>query len=317
MRNILGQSPLNVADEMKQDKIRDVLIANEAETKPVQLPALEGDYLGQKPPGDEPERFATGIVSSIWGLHSTVAFSPDEDMALWSPMVEVPGQIYSTGGIMMMERKNGRWLLPRWAPFSGEIDGDVPFFSPDGNRIYFMSLRALPDDPESRKERIWYVEKIGERWSQMQAVDPVVNDYPHHWQFSVDSKHTIYFSSNVPEGTGGGDLYCSKFVDGKWQKPENLGSPINTTKGEGTPYIAPDGSYLIFQRDLDLYISFHKEDGGWTQAKSLEAPINSSSYELCPIVTPDEKYLFFLSTRGGESHAWWVDAGFIDRMKSE
>jgi len=238
-------------------------------------------------------------------------------MALWAPMVKIPGRIYGTGGIMMMERKNGRWSAPRWAPFSDEVDGDVPFFSPDGSRVYFMSARALPDNPQSRKERIWYVEKTGEGWSQAQPVDPIVNDYPHHWQFSVDSKHTLYFSSGLPEGYGSGDIYYSKFVDGKWQKPENLGPEINTQKEEGMPFIAPDGSYLIFQRDGDLYISFPEKNREWMQAQSLGAPINSPSHEICPIVTADGKYLFFLSFRGGESHAWWVDAGFLNRFRNK
>jgi Tol biopolymer transport system component len=104
-------------------------------------------------------------------------------------------------------------------------------------------------------------------------------------------------------------------MDGKWQKPVNLGPPINTDEGEGMPFIAPDGSYLLFSRTYDLFISYHKEDGGWTEPVNLGNPINSPSIEICPMVTPDGKYLFFLSQRGGESHIWWVDAGFIKELK--
>lgn len=102
-------------------------------------------------------------------------------------------------------------------------------------------------------------------------------------------------------------------MEGKWQEPENLGPPVNTDEGEGTPFISPDGSYLLFSRQYDLYISYRKEDGGWTEPENLGEPINSPEIELCPMVTPDGKYLFFLSQRGGESHVWWVDAGFIKR----
>jgi Tol biopolymer transport system component len=41
------------------------------------------------------------------------------------------------------------------------------------------------------------------------------------------------------------------------------------------------------------------------------------SIDICPGLSPDGKYLFFISQRGGESHAWWVDAGFIDLLKKE
>ena len=314
-RSIMGQSPLNVADEMKQDKVRAVLIEKGAKDEPIQFPVLKGDYMGQKPPGDTAELFAPGIVSSIWGLHSTAAFSPDGNIAMWAPMIEIPGQLYSTGGILMSERINGRWTAPRFTPFTGDEEGDVPFFSPDGKRVYFMSAMPLPDDPKSRKERIWYVDKTAEGWSEPKVVDASVNDYPHHWQISVDSDHTIYFSSSIPEGYGEGDIYCSKHVGGKWQKPQNLGPPINTDKGEGMPFIAPDSSYLLFSRTYDLYISYRKEDGGWTEPENLGESINSPAIDICPIVTPDGKYMFFLSQRGGESHIWWVDAGFINKLK--
>jgi ankyrin repeat protein len=312
---IMGQSPLNVADEMKQDKVHTILIEKGANNKPIQFPVLKGHYMGQKPPGDTPELFAVGIVSSIWGLHSAAVFSPDGNTIMWAPMIDIPGQLYSTGGILMSEQINDRWTAPHFTSFTGDEEGDVPFFSPDGKRVYFMSTIPLPDDPQSRKERIWYVDRTAEGWSEPKPVDPIVNDYPHHWQFSVDADHTIYFSSSIPEGHGEGDIYCSKLVDGKWEKPQNLGLPVNTDKSEETPFIAPNGSYLLFSRNYDIYISYRKEDGGWTNPENLGKPINSPSIDHCPIVTPDGKYMFFISQRGGESHIWWVDTGFIKKLK--
>ena len=315
-RTIMGQSPLNVADERKYEKVRTLLIAKGAEDKPIRFPFLEGDYMGQKPPGETPELFAPGIVSSIWGLHSSAAFSPDGNVAMWAPMITIPGQLYSTGGILMSERKNGRWTAPGFATFAGDGDADVPFFAPDGKRVYFMSDMAPPAEPKSRKERIWYVDRTVEGWSKPMPVDAAVNDYPHHWHFSADADHTIYFSSSVPEGLGEGDIYSAKLVDGHWQKPENLGAPVNSDKGEGMPNIAPDGNFLLFSRTYDLYISYRDEDGGWTEPQSLGKPINTPSIEICPMVSPDGKFMFFLSQRGGESHIWWVDAGFIQKLKN-
>ncbi len=312
-RTIMGQSPLNVADEMKHDDVRALLVEKGGKEESIRFPVLEGDYLGQKPPGDAPQLFARGIVSSIWGLHSTVAFSPDGNTAMWAPMIEIPGRLYSTGGLLMSERIQGRWTAPRFAPFTSEEDGDVPFFSPDGKRLYYMATKPLPGDPEGRKERIWFVDRHGTGWSEAKPVDATVNDFPHHWQISVDREHTIYFSSGVPEGYGRTDIYCSRLVDGAWQKPQNLGPPINTENMEEMPFISPDGRYLLFSRQFDLYISYRKADGGWTEPENLGEPINSPEIDICPMVTPDGKYLFFLSQRGGESHVWWVNAGFIKK----
>jgi cytohesin len=315
-RTIMGQSPLNVADEREYDKVRALLVSKGAEDKPIQFPVLEGDYMGQKPPGETPELFAPGIVSSIWGLHSSLAISPDGNMALWAPMITIPGELYSTGGILMSERINGRWTAPRFATFVGDGNADVPFFTQDGKRMYLMSDMGLPDNPQSRRERIWYVDRTKEGWSEPKPVDATVNDYPHHWHFSVDADHTIYFSSSVPEGLGEGDIYRAKLVDGKWQKPENLGAPVNSDAGEGMPNIAPDGSYLLFSRSYDLFISYRKEGGGWTEPQNLGKPINTPSLEICPMISPDGKYMFFLSQRGWESHIWWVDASFIQKLKN-
>jgi Tol biopolymer transport system component len=235
---------------------------------------------------------------------------------MWAPMITIPGQLYSTGGILMSERVNGRWTPPRFTSFTGDEEGDVPFFAPDGKRVYFMSAMPTPEEPKSRKERIWYVDRISDGWSEPKAVNAAVNDYPHHWHFSVDADHSIYFSSSVPEGLGEGDIYYAKRVDGQWQKPQNLGPPVNSDQEEGMPNIAPDGSYMLFSRTYDLYISYRKKDGGWTEPIKLAQPINSPSIEICPIISPDGKYLFFLSQRGGENHIWWVDASFIQKLIS-
>jgi ankyrin repeat protein len=315
-RTIMGQSPLNVADERKYDKVRAILLEKGAEDKSIQFPVLEGDYMGQKPPSETPELFAPGIVSSIWGLHSSAAFSPDGNIVMWAPMITIPGHLYSTGGILMSERINGRWTAPRFASFAGDEEGDVPFFAPDGKRVYFMSSMPPPDDPKSERERIWYADRTKERWSEPKLVDATVNDYPHHWHFSVDADHTIYFRSSVPDGLGEGDIYCAKRVDGRWQKPKNLGPPVNSDKDEGMPNVSPDGSYLLFSRTYDLYISYRDKDGGWTEPQNLGKPINTPYIEICPMVSPDGKYLFFLSQRGGTSHIWWVEAGFIQKLKN-
>jgi len=316
-RSLMGQTPYNVAIEREMTSAIDALKAAGATTGPIQFPTLEGPYLGQEPPGDEPQRFANGIVSSIWSLHSSIAFSPDGDIALWSPMPEYPGEVYSRSNISMMMRLNNRWTPPTWAPFTGNDRGDVAFFAADGNRVYFLSRRTLPEETESRGERIWYADRNGNAWAPARLVDPIVNDYPQHWQFSVDAKHTIFFSADLPEGLGAGDIYRSEFVDGAWQKPVNIGSPVNSEGEEATPFIAPDGSYLIVQRSGDLYLSYRTDAGGWTEPQALDSSINTESRELCPLVSPDGKYLFFLRHQGGKSHVWWVEADFIQAGRPE
>lgn len=48
----------------------------------------------------------------------------------------------------------------------------------------------------------------------------------------------MVFTSNRPGGQGGFDLYVSRYQNGTWSKPENLGPRINTASDEYRPVVA-------------------------------------------------------------------------------
>jgi len=315
-RTIMGQTAYNVAQERGMQAAATLLAEKGADKSDIRFPVLEGDYLGQKPPEDRAELFGLGIISSIWGLHSTAVFTPAGNEVYWAPMMTFPGEIYSRGGLLMMKRVNGRWTPPAWASFSGPNgEDDVPFFSPDGKRIYFISRRPLPGEKEKGTERIWYADRTPDGWSEPRPLDPNVNSINKHWEFSLDREGNVYFAGQAPDSLGLQDIYLARFSGGKYEKPVNLGEPINSAAVDDTPFIAPDGSYLVFERQFDLWVSFRGPDADWSEPVKLGAEVNSPSIELCPIVTADGKYLFFLSQRDGESHAYWVRADVIEKAR--
>ena len=74
----------------------------------------------------------------------------------------------------------------------------------------------------------------------------------------------MVFASNRPGGYGGYDLYYSHFNNGKWSKPVNFGSRINTAYDEFRPVVRHemgfDNDFMIFssnrpggQGGFDLY----------------------------------------------------------------
>ncbi len=315
-RTIMGQTAYNIALERKTEAVAAVLADKGADKSEIRFPLLKGDYLGQTPAGDKAELFGLGIISSIWGLHSTAVFSPDGNEVYWTPMMTFPGEIYSRGGLLMMKRVNGQWTAPAWASFSGpKGEDDVPFFSPDGNRMYFISRRPLPGETQVGSERIWFADRTAIGWSEPQPLDPNVNSMNMHWEFSLDKEKNLYFAGQSPDSLGMNDIYLARFRDGKYEKPVNLGAPISSAAEETTPFISPDGSYLLFSRQFDLWVSFRGKGGAWTEPVKLGPEVNSPSIELCPIVTADGKYLFFLSQRDGESHAYWISASVINRAR--
>ncbi|MCK7470488.1 MAG: nuclear transport factor 2 family protein [Desulfomicrobium escambiense] len=180
-------------------------------------------------------------------------------------MMTFPGEIYSRGGLLTMKRVQGRWTPPAWAPFSGPNgDDDVPFFSADGKRLYFISRRPLPGETERGSERIWFTDRTPSGWGEPRPLDPNVNSVDKHWQFSLDRKGNLYFAGRPPDSRGLSDIYVARPSGGAYEKPVNMGDPINTPEIDDTPFVAPDGSYLLFSRQYDLWVSFREPDGAWS-----------------------------------------------------
>ncbi|MBN1462561.1 MAG: OmpA family protein [Paludibacteraceae bacterium] len=125
-----------------------------------------------------------------------------------------------------------------------------------------------------------------------------------HPAVSPDNKY-LYFTSDMPNGFGGKDLYRVTILDNKmYGKVENLGSDINTFGDEMFPFIGVDNTlyfssngYPGFGR-LDVYKSVIKE-GKWTEPENMMLPINSSYDDFAYIINPtDNKTGFISSDRG-------------------
>ena len=273
------------------------------------FPELTGEYLGQKQPGNTPNRFAEVIFGKERKLHSCPVFSPDGDEVYWSQMNK------GSEGIYYMKRNKNKWSAPEKPPFLSMYRfTDVPCFSPDGKRLYFIVQSETDYD-----EDIMYMEQKEGKWSLPQSVGKEINDMNLHWQISVNGNMDIYFQVRNEE-LSDGDIYMAEFENGKYRKPERLGNTINTEAWEQFPYIFPDGSYLIFVRQTgsngyDIFISFRKKNGKWGKAVNIGESINAPYDELWPNVTPDGKYLFYMGRRNSESGIFWVRTEFIEALR--
>ena len=314
-RSLGGATPLNTAQWVEREEMVSWLAAAGASTEARRFPDLTGDYLDPDPPppGAPPRRFATDIVSTHRFQHGTIAFAPNMDEAYWSSQIALQETGYSQGLLLHSRLVDGRWTEPAPATFTRLGWGDdVPFFAPDGDRLFFLSGRPAPGDTESGAERIWYVTRTATGWSEPEIVVGGPNTVDLHWQFSVAADRSLYVASR-------GELYVSRFEDGRYLEPESLGPSINSESDEAMPFIAPDGSYLLFTRFghpendgfADLWISYPDGPGGWTVPANLGPSINAVA-GICPIVSPDGEYLLF--NAGGDD--FWVDAGFIEELRA-
>ncbi|HUV29895.1 MAG TPA: ankyrin repeat domain-containing protein [Acidobacteriota bacterium] len=307
VRNKKGESAFNLASRKGYREAAEYLGSSGADTSEPQFPILEGPYMGQEPPGDMPMMFAPGIVSGHFRAHSSIAFSPDTAEAYWTEMS--PGE----GAVKVSRREGNRWSYPETAA----IERD-PSFSPDGNRLYFINTRPFkpgeePGGDPDVKEEYWYMERTESGWSEPVSAGDNINVIGVHWPCSVDKRGNLYFSEFSEK------MYCSRFVDGVYQDPVLLTELFgNETLVGRSPFISPEGDYLLFSANDSLSISFLKANGTWTDRINLGDTINASHVNGSARVSPDGKYLFFVSAgRGRPWGIYWVSTSFIERMRSE
>lgn len=275
---------------------------------------FSSDYFGQIPPNKTPKIFAPHIICLDDRFESRGAFSPDRKSFYFT----VVNSNFTWQKIFFTEYSKGKWSTPDTAVFSKEYNNHEPFFSKDGKKLYFSSDREK--DTLQNKRDLFVTEKLHGTWSDpIKLKKPINSDFVDLF-FDSSNEGTIYFTSNRPGSTGMWDIYYVKSNNGKYDKLENIGSPINKFFA-ADPCIAPDESYLIFGAgredgygQSDIYVSFRK-NGAWTEPKNLGNEINTPANEFGPFFSPDGKYLFFCRHNGIKGDIYWVDISVINDLR--
>ncbi|MFY8003884.1 MAG: hypothetical protein ACOVNR_03545, partial [Chitinophagaceae bacterium] len=119
-------------------------------------------------------------------------------------------------------------------------------FTPDGNTAFFSGWSL--SDSGIKKSAIYTIKKQGDSWGQPQLAAAVnLTGYSSQQpQVSTDGKY-LYFSSNMPGGNGGFDIWISA-LDGSSQPqtPANAGTTINTVDDEQAPFFHSKSNVLYF-----------------------------------------------------------------------
>ncbi len=273
---------------------------------------LKGPYLGQKPPGDTPELFAPGIIST-GDLHSSLYFSPN-GLEVYFSRLSKP----EISGIYFMKELGGKWTKPRFVITSGD-KGLTPYLSPDGKKLFCSISGSL-----------CVLDKTPTGWSEPTKLGPVINFQKRQDGASVAESGALYFTTMFGSKDG---MYRSEYANGKYSEPKKLDIQVNGNRILGYPVISPDERYVIFMSWTiqtgygmnDLYISFRNINGKWGEPQNLGEKINTRYSESFPFVTRDGKYLFFNSNRPSSmnhesteqfyGNIYWVDAQFLEKLK--
>jgi len=277
-------------------------------------PPARGPYFGQPSPGLTPRVFAPGVVSLRDRYEYSIVFSPDLTECLFG----VTDSTWSSFTLHYARMAgDGSWSAPVEAPFLGSGDALSPAFSPDGRRLAFASMR-----PAYPPANLWQVERdsLGV-WGPPVKLPPPVNTAADEWSPCFANDGTLYFVSYRAGGHGDADIFRAVPSRRGYASVTNLGPPIDSAHLDSTPFIAADGSYLIFESDRpggfgqqDLWIC-HRLDDGWSEPVNLGPNINTQQIEDEAYVTPDGKYLFFnrraAFVTAQPSDLYWVEVGAL------
>ena len=124
--------------------------------------------------------------------------------------------------------------------------------------------------------------------------------------FMTYSGDKLYFSSDLPGGYGGYDIWVAEWLDNHWGAPSNLGPAINSEFHELGPSLPLAGDELYFVRnsndfiDLDYYYkgeiySSELIDNEWSLAFKVPEIINLSDRMSEPSISADGFKLYFCS----------------------
>jgi outer membrane protein OmpA-like peptidoglycan-associated protein/Tfp pilus assembly protein PilF len=182
------------------------------------------------------------------------------------------------------------------------------------NRDYFPSLTLNNDlvytvqigEGQQGQEDLYISHFKNDAWQKSNPIANVnTNDNEGAQSISADGRLLVFTVCNRPGDMGSCDLYYSRKMNGKWTKPKNIGSPINSPNWESQPSIAPNADAIYFVRggprgtgDKDLYITRLQDNGTWATPEKIEE-LNTPYHESSPSIHPDGKTLYF-SSKGHE-----------------
>jgi hypothetical protein len=262
------------------------------------FPKLTGPYLGQKPPGLTPEVFALGIVSSAEFIDFKGAFSPD-GREYYFYRHALPKTIPT---LLYTKVENGIWTEPVPLEIAQGASTYHPCVSQDNQWLFFY----WQFQPEQNRPSGFYASaRTDTGWSAPRYAGQGM-------YLTCDNSGRFYTTESVWGDQPKHYLAWMTFSHGRFSAPERLALRPHY-ENQTHPCIAPDGSYIIFDINVEngsLFVSFKDREGHWGEGIDLTKhgfkPDSRGAY-----ISPDGKYLFF----SVDGDIYWVSAKVIEDLR--
>lgn len=198
------------------------------------------------------------------------------------------------GDYLGMDKPNDTPLL--FAPgiiSTSRNEHGVPVFHPNLKEVYWSMFAK-------DSEVIMYMKEENGFWSAPQIMS-FSGQYNDGNPFLSIDGNKLYFNSNRPlEKDGKAEDYDIWFIErigNGWDKPRNLGPPVNTENWDCWGSAAKNGT-LYYTYESDIYRSGFV-NGQYKKPEKLGGSISTEYLERGTLISPDESYLIFSSVRPG------------------
>lgn len=152
-------------------------------------------------------------------------------------------------------------------------------FTKNFDQIFFTRCQSNDGDDFCK---IYWSKNDNGRW--LDAITPFAMDPKYNYMHPtlIENDSVLIFSSNLPGGEGGYDLYYSFLDEDGWTLPDLMPSRLNSMGNESFP--TSDGDTLYYSSDylpglggLDIFKATVDEEGNWSNPENLRLPINSGA----------------------------------------
>ena len=224
---------------------------------------------------------------------------------------EVSGITGTKAGDLFYSEKDdkGKWSKPEAVNggINTNYDEGTCCFSPDGREMYLTQCATSPSYP--RYAQIVKSDRSDAAWSKATPISLTADSLSSFAHPAISPNgEWFYFTSDMPGGKGGLDLWRVRITPSGFGGVENLGEPINTAGDEEFPTFRPNGD-LYFSSNghsglggLDIFIAkvgkdhrYHLSHPGY--------PLNSQGDDFGMTFEGPYNRGFFSSNRG-DGRGW-------------
>jgi len=201
-------------------------------------------------------------------------------------------------------------------PLNNALPNSLVTMTPDPNAFYVIN-QFLPNGDMERGFSKVFRTADSTGWSFPTPIE--IKDY---YTITSDVSLTMSFDGEILILSAARfdsrdmDLYvCFREGEHKWSAPQHMGTAINSSRRETTPYLSEDNTTLYFSSNRadglggnDIYTAERLDSTWkrWSVPERVREPINSKADDSQPYFNMTSGYLYFTSKRDGNSDIFRV-----------